>query len=170
MPRATLRVLLIMLLAASLGLISLTGCGFQPRGQNAGLGAVPSPLYISGIGRFSELHRALERELIRAGGSLAKDAVSSAIVLHVIRHDSDARVLSVDSSNKAVEYEHEEMARIVLRRGQIGVSEPQTVRVLRIQLAPGSEILISEREAEHLRGDMRRELAQRILQRVAAQH
>ncbi|MCB1802567.1 MAG: hypothetical protein KDI82_12820 [Gammaproteobacteria bacterium] len=170
MPRATLRSFLPYLIVTALMLTAVTGCGFQPRGSTAGLNSVPSPLYISGIGRYSALHRAIERELVRSGGSLAQSAADSSVVLHVIRHESDARVLSVDGRNKAVENELEELARIEVRRGATLVAEPQTVRVLRIQFRPSSEILASERESEQVRDDMRRELAQRILQRVAAQH
>ena len=43
------------------------------------------------------------------------------------------------------------------------------MRVLRIQFRPSEAILASRRESELLRKDMRRELAQRILQRIAAQ-
>jgi outer membrane lipopolysaccharide assembly protein LptE/RlpB len=49
------------------------------------------------------------------------------------------------------------------------LAEPQTVRVLRIQFQPATDILARRREAELQREDMHRELAQRVLQRVAAQ-
>ena len=148
--------------------LALAGCGFQPRGQVSGVQGVPSPLHVSGISQFSALGRELSRQL-RATG-VAESTDGNATVLHITRWDTDSRVLSVDSRNKAVEFELEEAARFALRtsEGQ-ALGEPQTVRVLRIQYRPSDAVLGSGREAELLREDMRRELVQRMLQRIAAQ-
>lgn len=149
-------------------MLTLAGCGFQPRGQVSGVQGVPSPLHVSGINRFSALGRELSKQLRTAG--VAESADGSATVLHISRWNTDARVLSVDSRNKAVEYELEETARFELRTpNQQVVPESQTVRVLRIQFRPSDAVLGSSREAELLREDMRRELVQRMLQRIAAQ-
>ena len=65
-----------------LALISLCigGCGFQPRGVTEGLNTktLPSPLLISGIGRFSPLYRALERQLAIADVKIAPPAADAA--------------------------------------------------------------------------------------------
>lgn len=81
-------------------------------------------------------------------------------------------MLSVDSRNKASEYELEESARIRVTRGSIAGSEgdEETVRVMRIQFRPSAGVLSGERESELLRRDMVRELAQKILARVAARN
>lgn len=151
-------------------LLQLGGCGFQPRGQAADLSGVPSPLHISGLRPFAPLNRELQRQLQLAGVTHASDAAGSAATLRVSRHTSNARVLSVDASNKAVEYELEESVRFTLLGGDgRPLTEEQTVRVLRVQFRPRETILGSEREGELLREDMRRELAGRLLQRLAAQ-
>ncbi len=148
----------------------LSGCGFQPRGQGGNLPGIPSPLYITGIDRYSPLHRELVAQLHRADASTTGTAADSAAVLLIREHDSDARVLTLDSRNKAVEYELEESLRFELRSPDEQVlAEPQTVRVLRIQFRPSDAILASRRESELLREDMRRELARRVLHRIAAQ-
>ena len=78
-------------------------------------------------------------------------------------------MLSVNSRNKAVEYELEESAEFALyQAGGSELTPPQTVRILRILLRPTDAILGANREEELLRGDMRRELAERIVRRVAA--
>ena len=147
----------------------ISGCGFQPRGQTLSLSGVPGPVHVSGIRPYSGLQRELVRQFEAAGVGVTASAADSAAVLRIDRHSSDSRVLSVDSRNKAVEYELEESARFSLR-GVDGrqLASEQTVRVVRIQLRPGDAILASDREAERLRADMQRELAERIVRRLAA--
>ncbi|MCB1725453.1 MAG: hypothetical protein H6959_08390 [Chromatiaceae bacterium] len=146
------------------------GCGFQPRGQIDG--SLPSPLHIAGLSPYSTLHRELTQQLEAVHGTLSTSADSAAATLHIVRRDSEARVLSVDSRNKASEYELEESARIRVTRGSIAGSEgdEETVRVMRIQFRPSAGVLSGERESELLRRDMVRELAQKILARVAARN
>ena len=151
-------------------LVALGGCGFQPRGQGTDLDRIPSPLHIAGIDRYSPLHRELVAQLQRADVSTSDSAADSAAVLLIRKYSSDARVLTLDSRNKAVELELEESARFEVRSpDQQTVAGPQTVRVLHIQFRPPETILAAQREATLLREDMRRELAQRVLRRVAAQ-
>lgn len=160
------RLVTVLLVAITL---SVSGCGFQPRGQVLSLGGVPSPIHVSGIRPHSGLQRELARQLETAGVGIAASAADSAAVLRIDRRSSDSRVLSVDSRNKAVEYELEESARFSLR-GADGreLAAEQTVRAVRIQLRPGDAILAADREADRLRADMHRELAERIVRRLAA--
>jgi len=157
------------LVAALLLLIAVGGCGFQPRGQAVSLAAVPGPVHVSGIARYSPLWRELTRQLEQGGATLADNAASAQTLLRISAHVSDARVFSVDSRNKAVEYELEEAVRFSLRTaGQEQASADQTVRVLRILYQPQDAVLGSNREADLMRADMRRELAERVVRRLAA--
>ena len=156
------------LLAAALAPLA-AGCGFQPRGQTPGAEAIPAPLYISGISPYSALHREIEEQLRIAGVALAPVAAESAAVLSVADWRQESRLLSVDSRNKAVEFELEESARFGLRaRGGEELVATQTARATRIQFRPETAVLGSSREAELLRADMIRDLAQRIVRRLAA--
>lgn len=148
----------------------LGACGFQPRGQAPGAGSLPSPIFISGLSPYAQLSRELERQLKIAGVAMAPSAVESAAVLHISRWDRNARLLSVNSRNNAIEYELEEAVQFRLRAPDGGelVGE-QTARVTRIEFRPETAVLGSAREAELLRGDMRRELAERVVRRLAAQ-
>lgn len=159
--------LLVMLLLSAL---LLSACGFQPRGQTLNLDAVPAPIHIAGIRPYSALARELRRQFEQAGIGIADGAADSASVLRISRRDEDSRVLSVDSRNRVVERELEESARFALydRAGKELVA-PQTVRVLRILLRPAEAILGANREEDLLRADMRRDLAERIARRLAAQ-
>lgn len=153
------------------GLLLLAGCGFQPRGQVLGPADVPGPLHLSGIRPYSALARELRRQFAQAGVAMADSAAGAASILRITRRERDSRVLSVDSRNRAVEYELVEAAEFALfgRDGSALVT-PQTVRVLRILLRPSEAILGANREESLLREDMRRELAERMIQRLARQH
>jgi outer membrane lipopolysaccharide assembly protein LptE/RlpB len=156
---------------AVLAMLLVYGCGFQPRGHSTAGGDMPSPVYISGIATFSDLHRELYRQLKITGAELAPVAAEGAYILHIDEVDADTRLLSVNSRNRAVEYELIESATFGLRSkaGQEMVA-PQRITVLRIQYRPEQEVLGSDREAELLRQDMREELAGRIIQRLSAQY
>ncbi len=161
--RASLRLIVVMFA------LFVGACGFQPRGQTAGVG-IPEPLFISGINPYSALYRELEQRLKDAGVGTAAGMADSAAVLDIARWKRDSRLLSVNSRNRAVEFELEELAQFTLRtregRELVG---PQTVSVTRIQFRPETAVLGSSREAELLRGDMVGELADRIVRRLAAQ-
>ena len=92
---------LLALLALCIG-----GCGFQPRGQAADLDSatLPSPIFITGIDRFSPLYRALERQLAGSDIKIALRAADAAAQLRIHDTSADRRVLAVDSNNRAVEF------------------------------------------------------------------
>lgn len=158
-------------LSAALLSLLVGGCGFQPRGQAPDAAGLPSPIFIAGISPYSELARELRRQLELARVEVASSAAEGAAVLRIVRWDRDSRLLSVNSRNRAVEYELQESAAFSLRAhdGSELVNE-QGIQVTRIQFRPETAVLGSSREAELLRGDMRRELAERIVRRLAAQH
>lgn len=158
-------------LSAVLLSLLVGGCGFQPRGQATDAAGLPSPIFIAGISPYAELAREIERQLEIAGVAVAPSAAEGAAVLRITRWDRDSRLLSVNSRNRAVEYELEESAVFSLHaRGGGELVGEQGVQVTRIQYRPETAVLGSSREAELLRGDMRRELAERIVRRLAAQH
>jgi len=154
--------------------IALTaGCGFQPRGQTAGpAGApgLPDQIQIRGLATYNDLYRELDRQLEVAGTEVLTTATEGAVRLQLSGVRSDSRLLSVNSRNRAVEYELIEEATFALQspEGQQLIA-PQHLRVLRIQYRPQVAVLGSDREAQLLRRDMREELAGRIIRRLAAQ-
>jgi outer membrane lipopolysaccharide assembly protein LptE/RlpB len=152
----------------TIALLSLAGCGFQPRGQLSGIAGLPSPIHITGLPAHAPLHHELSRQLEAAGGLPAASAEEAAAVLQISRPRSGSRVLSVDSRNKAVEFELEESVRFQLRPAGGEAGAAQTVRAVRILYQPGDAVLAAEREATVLRAEMHREIASRIVRRLAA--
>ena len=148
--------------------LALTACGFQPRGATVDLSSLPSPLYISGIARHTDIHRELRKQLQSSGVPLAESAQDGALMLHINNHKADTRLLSVDSLNRGIEFELEERVSMAIydREGR-ELMAPQQIRTQRIWFRPPVGILSSDREAELLRDDMREEIANRILNRLA---
>lgn len=149
----------------------LAGCGFHPRGQMTRLDGLPQPLALSGIQPYSDLSLVLREELRAAGVTLSDDAQQAAAVLGISDVRSESRVLSLDSRNRAAEYELAESLRFSLHRpGQGPVVKPQLIRVIRTLYKPADQVLGRSREEEALRESMRRELARQMIRRLAAQY
>ena len=151
--------------------LGLAACGFQPRGALPQINGIPGPLYISGVEQWTPLHREISRQLQQAGISVTHDGQQAASQLRIADRQSRRRLLSVDSRNQAAEYELEESFRFSVRSPAAGeLVEDQSVRVLRILFRPTDQVLAREREEQHLREDMRRELVARMLRRIDAQN
>jgi LPS-assembly lipoprotein len=151
--------------------LSLAGCGFQPRGHTSATAGIPSPITIRGIAEFSDLYRELARQLKIAGVEPAPPGTRDVPALYISDTKADRRLLSVNSRNKAVEFELIENATFAMRSADgRQLVPPQELRVIRIQYRPEIAVLGSNREAELLRMDMREELAGRIIQSLAAQY
>ena len=171
MPKSTSRRIpaatpLLLVLAIALA----AGCGFQPRGHTGSHANLPGQIRIKGLSSFTDLYRQLDRQLQLAGTEVLNDTNGSAPALIVIDTDSERRLLSVNSRNRAVEYELIGEASFALHAADGSqLIAPQTLRVLRILFQPEVRVLGSERESHLLRRDMREELAGRIIRRLAAQ-
>ena len=152
-------------------MLTVNGCGFQPRGHSSAAADIPSPLVIRGAAEFSGLYRELSRQLQIAGVELSPPGTPGLPVLQISGVKSESRLLSVNSRNKAVEFELIELASFNLRSAAGKPLVPQQeLKVIRIQYRPEVAVLGSNREAELLRRDMREELASRIIQRLTTQH
>jgi len=147
----------------------LTGCGFQLRGQQSALKQLPDPVLVAGIQPYRALHREITSALQLAGATTTTEA-ANALVLRIDDHRSERRLLSVGRRNKAVEFELEESFVFSLRTAdRKKLIPPQRLRSLRIHLNPEVEELGRNNEADLLRTDMRRDLAQRLVERLSAQ-
>jgi len=158
------------LIALLLGLVvQLAACGFQPRGTSAGrLDAVPGPLFVAGIGPYSPLYRELRQQLAHSDLELVSNAADSGSTLRITDWKRGHRVLSVDSRNRAVEFELEDRLRFALHdKAGRQLLPPQSERVIRIQFRPPTLILGSARESELLREDMLRDLVGRVVRRLS---
>jgi len=158
-PKFALGLLLLSLLSA---------CGFQLRGQVAQLSGLGQPLFISGVEPYSELGRELSEQMEQAGMRLTSERGEAASTLLITQVRSSERVVGLDARNRAAEYELMESLRFSLRETGRGERVPeQTLRVTRTVFAPQDQFLAGRQEAQALRGDMRRELVNLLIRRLA---
>ena len=149
--------------------VMCSGCGFQLRGQATRLVNLGGPLQLAGLAIQDPLYTELRQALNVAGAEVGSDPGGTA-VLRISDRQSTRRVLSVDTRNKALEYELEESFVFSVHGadGSEWVPE-QRLRALRVIFNPEDEVLGRNREEDLLRGDMRRDLANRLAERLAAQ-
>lgn len=153
---------LLLVLALGLG-----GCGFQPRGQAPALPASLSPLAITGVDTDQPLYLALQRRLKNNGNQLAADPGQARAVLVISNLTSRNELISVDRTNKAIEYELIEALTYQVRAGS-RESAPQRLQASRLHYTPGTALLARNREEAELRQRLHEELADRLLRRLAA--
>lgn len=151
-----------------LSVLLTTACGFQLRGQNLDISRLQGPVEIIGVDRLSRLGRELRIQLETVGTTVAEPGQPGVTQLTISGLRSDSIVLSLDSRNKAVEFELIEAASFQFKGlGDTEPTAPRSIVVRRTQYQPEGAVLGSSRETEFLREDMRRELAERIVQQAA---
>lgn len=147
--------------------LTISACGFKLRGAIPQLDKLPGPISIVGIAPYTELYQEISRQMNKAGVNVVIENGNS--VLRISEHKSRSRLLSVDSNNDSVERELEETFTFNVRQpGQTELIDNQKVRVLRILNQPQNERLGSDREAEQLRKEMRRDLVNQLMRRLYA--
>jgi LPS-assembly lipoprotein len=156
-----LRVLLPALLALGL----LAGCGFSLRGS-ANLPEPLRTLQVAGVEENGELLQEVRRALRNSGVTLVEEA--SAYRLGIGRESSSERIVSVNSNARAGEYEIEMNLLFQLSQGGTTVLGPETLRMSRVYLTDPENAVAKEDEAELIRSELRREVAQLLLRRLQA--
>jgi outer membrane lipopolysaccharide assembly protein LptE/RlpB len=149
-----------------IALLVLAACGFQPRGQSLQTQGLPDKIAITGERINTPLHRALRRQITAAGSTLVDQPEEADTVMNIGARNSGSRVLSVDSQNRAVEFELIESARLssTNRDGRPGIAGV-TLSVERILLRPPENQLADDGDQ---REDMLIDLASQMLRRLAA--
>lgn len=85
-------------------ILLFSGCGFHLRGDHALPGRI-SPVWISGMGRFSEFHQRLAQALEASGVVVAGDRSDARTVLALRNYGGGQFVTALDDDGKAAEYE-----------------------------------------------------------------
>ena len=157
-----LRPLLVLLFAGLLG-----GCGFTLRGD-ADLPSELQTLTLNTPNPNNELSRELRRALVSNKVILVDGSEAGHYHLGVGGESSRERVLSVNANARAGEYELILEAPVQLSRdGQLAFG-PEVFSVSRVYLADPENAVAKNEEAQLIRAELRRELAQQILRRLQA--
>lgn len=152
-----------------LGMLSLSACGFQPRGQASIPATHLSPILVSGLPAHHAFYRELSHQLELAGASLTLDAGAANALLKIHQQKTSRRVLSVDSRNKTAEYEIGESLEYSIRTSPDNpAGEHQFLSTNRILFNPSDQILGRDREETLLREDMYKQLSRLLINQLAA--
>ena len=146
----------------------LQGCGFQLRG---GFDAPPEmdPTYIQAS--FGDPLAREVREALRTADVQVVDTPDQAsAVLRLLKQEQSRRVRAVDRRGKVIDYELSYSVTFDVQdsEGAEMVSR-QTITLVRTQVDPGVEVLGKQEEQALFFGDMRRDMAGRMLRRVKIQ-
>ncbi len=159
-----MRVARLLLLPA---LLLLAGCGFHLRGAVPRPPAEMEPLWLAGLADYHPFVRELRRQLEWSGARLAGSAQEAGGVLR-LSLSQESRVFSVNAYNSAVEYEYLFVLHYRTEHPPGTLRDEGRLESRRIVYAPGGELLGRVREGEMRQRDVYRELAGRLLQRLAA--
>jgi LPS-assembly lipoprotein len=145
-------------------ILLLGGCGFTLRGT-VDLPAALQTMQLESPAPDSELVREVRRMLRNNDVTLTEEPVATTYRLGIGSEQSSERVLSVNANARAGEYELTSSVAVQLRRGT-EVLGPETLSVSRVYLTDPENAVAKNEEAELIRTEMRRELAQQILRRL----
>lgn len=152
-------------LLLSLVTLLLTGCGFTLRGT-AELPAALQPLHLENVDSATPLGRELLRVMNSNKVALAETAAPNGYTLALGGETANERALSVNANARAGEYEITLAAMWQLRRNGAAVMEAETLSLSKVYLADPENAIAKNEEAELIRTEMRRELAQQLLRRL----
>lgn len=146
----------------------LSACGFQLRGE-VRLAPQLSHVHIAGESGFDPLVRDLTRALENAGARVVADAQQATATIQILKNSSARRVLSVQATGKAREYELHQVLEFRVRDGAgRELLGPQHLEVTRDYLFDANDVLGRAGEEEALRRDMRRDLVRLAMLRLEA--
>ena len=142
----------------------LGGCGFTLRGS-ADIPVALQTLQVESPNPDSEVVREVRRMLRNNRVTLTEAASENTWRLGIGNEETSERVLSVNAAARAGEYEITMSVAAQLRRGTQTIG-PETLSVSRVYLADPESAVAKNEEAQLIRTEMRRELAQQILRRL----
>ncbi len=152
------------LLLPVLLVMSMTGCGFTLRGSIE-LPVALQTMQLESPNPDSDIVREVRRMLRNNDVTLVEEATDATYRLGIGSEQTSERVLSVNANARAGEYELTMSAAFQLRRGT-ELLGPETLSVARVYLADPENAVAKNEEAELIRTEMRRELAQQVLRRL----
>ncbi|HSN72147.1 MAG TPA: LPS assembly lipoprotein LptE [Steroidobacteraceae bacterium] len=154
---------LALLLAAA---TCVAACGFELQGRQR-LPEAMSVVYIATEDTHTEFVRELRRSLDAAGVRVADQRSDAETVVRILRDDSEQRVLSVSARNTPEEYEVFYVVAYAIEMNGHRVLEPQELRLERNYAYDETAVLAKQREEQLLRESMARDLASRVMRRLA---
>jgi LPS-assembly lipoprotein len=150
-----------------LGLLLVTGCGFQSQGK-ASLPASLRTIHVQTDDRYSPFYRELTTRLRGSGVALGADPDTADAVIRISRDNTGQRVLSVSTRNVPAEYDVFYTVSYDIWVNGAEVFEPQTLTLNRDYTYDATEVLGKSREEAIIREALAADLARLVTQRLNA--
>jgi len=144
-----------------------SACGFHLQGHTPLPAAVKTP-YVQAPDRQSSFVQSLRHALLSNGAQLADARDESSAVVQIIRENYQKRVLSVSATNQANEYEVTYTITFRVSAGDKDLLPPEDISATRTYSFDERLLLAKGHEEDLLRADMARDLADRVMRRLAS--
>jgi LPS-assembly lipoprotein len=160
---ASLAKVSVLLAAVALGLAS---CGFNLQGRNR-LPEYMSVVAVATDDPHTPFVRALRQSLQTSGVRISEQLQDAGTIVRVLLDESGQRVLSVSARNTPAEYEVFYLLEYAVESRGAEVLEPQALRLERDYAYDETAVLAKQREEQQLLEAMARDLASRVMRRLA---
>ena len=144
----------------------LSGCGFHLRGSSQ-LPANMQPVYLASEAPYSDLSKAIFKELKISGVKVTRNATFANSQLVVNNHRKERRSQSLDGLARTAEYAYYQSADVTLRGKDSKNTLPtQTVRVRRVIVNDPNSPVAERAEERIVTDEMTEELAAQIVRQL----
>jgi LPS-assembly lipoprotein len=144
-----------------------SACGFHLQGHTPLPALVKSP-YLETQDRQSLFTQSLRHALLSNGAQLADSKSHSSAVVHIIKENYKKRVLSVSATNQPNEYEITYTITFEVVAGDKDPLPAEEISSTRTYSFDERLLLAKGHEEDLLRADMARDLADRVMRRLAS--
>ena len=164
-----------------LTLVLLSSCGFKFRGQEDN-NLKAATIIIVAENNYHPIVIGLNRKLLQLGAVVRMaseedtkmNRLSSGTVIHLSKASEQRKILSVDDTSRALEYEFSiELAvaikTITAHQNRLNTTgAPSTIFVRRVLVYDNQQLLAKSRERDQLRQEMYRVLVRQLIERLHA--
>jgi LPS-assembly lipoprotein len=146
----------------------LAGCGFHLQGTNGELPTATAQTYLQTDDPYSDFYDSLRQALRERGAGVVESPQDASAVLRIIEDSYGQRILSVSARNVPREYEVFYTVTFSLEAGGSELLAPESMLVTRSYTWDETRVLGKSAEENALRQSLARDLALRVLRRIAA--
>jgi len=157
-----------LMVAMLMAVLAMSGCGFKLRGHDTSALTLPA-IFIQGP-LSDNIKQALNRALINSGTQQVSDINQAGLILLIKKDQRSRRVLSVNASGQAQEFELRHQIDFDIKDG-VGQTllSNQSIRQTKDYTFSQTEVLAKDREEQSLYRAMQQQLIWQILNRLQTQ-
>lgn len=151
-----------------IAVMALTACGFKPQGQMT-LAKPLHSIYVSSIHPYGDLARSLELQLKSSSVKLATNEKDADTVLVISQDTNSQELAAVSNTQQTRQYNLYVTTTFAVNKSNgVSIIAPQTLRETRAITIQSDQILGSSNEATLYYQQMRRDLANAIMNRLSS--